>query len=73
MPLENMMPTRPSMQPPMMKGRNFLIAGAGTSTPRSSGGLTAISPGFRRGPRAAFGVNFFVVISLLRAFSGSGR
>ena len=37
----------------------------GMSTPRSSGGVTLISPGVSRGPRLMIGVNFRVVISRL--------
>ncbi len=65
-PVKIMIAIMPSMQPPMTHGSAFCIPDGGISTPRSSGGVTLISPGVKRGPRLMIGVNFLVVIRHLR-------
>lgn len=62
MPVKIMIAIIPSMPPPMTHGSAFCRPDGGISTPRSSGGVTLISPGVRRGPRLMIGVNFLVVI-----------
>ena len=61
-PVKIMIAIMPSMPPPITHGSAFWMPDGGMSIPRSSGGVTLISPGVSRGPRLMIGVNFLVVI-----------
>jgi hypothetical protein len=65
-PVKIMIAIIPSMPPPITQGSTFWMPDGGISIPRSSGGVTLISPGVNLGPRLMIGMNFLVVISRLR-------
>ena len=69
-PVKIMIAIMPSMQPPITHGSAFWMPDGGMSMPRSSGGVTLISPGVSRGPRLMIGVNFLVVIRRLPPNAG---